>query len=116
MLALLIGASTAFATPIGYQTNLMVLTPGGYRCVAAISFAQTQGANARLRNKVTRALLTHFHSHRQRWRLLAFIKQLTTVVATNRSSLLLSNYPARISPYPPPRKQAFNHHFPADRL
>ena len=31
LLALMIGGSCAFATPIGYQTNLMVLTRGNYR-------------------------------------------------------------------------------------
>jgi di/tricarboxylate transporter len=31
MLAIMIGASASFATPLGYQTNLMVYGPGGYR-------------------------------------------------------------------------------------
>ena len=31
LLVLMLGASSAFATPIGYQTNLMVLRPGKYR-------------------------------------------------------------------------------------
>jgi di/tricarboxylate transporter len=31
VIALMIAASSAFATPLGYQTNLMVYGPGGYR-------------------------------------------------------------------------------------
>jgi di/tricarboxylate transporter len=31
MVSVMIAASASFATPIGYTTNLMVLTPGGYR-------------------------------------------------------------------------------------
>ena len=30
MIAIIFGASACFATPISYQTNLMVLGPGGY--------------------------------------------------------------------------------------
>ena len=31
VVCMMVGASTALATPIGYQTNLMVLARGGYK-------------------------------------------------------------------------------------
>ena len=31
VIAVMMGASAGFATPFGYQTNLMVYGPGGYR-------------------------------------------------------------------------------------
>ena len=31
IIAVALGASLSFVTPIGYQTNLMVMGPGGYR-------------------------------------------------------------------------------------
>ena len=31
MLVMMLGASSAFGTPLGYQTNLLVLGRGGYR-------------------------------------------------------------------------------------
>ena len=31
MIAIMMAASASFATPLGYQTNMMVFGPGGYR-------------------------------------------------------------------------------------
>jgi di/tricarboxylate transporter len=33
ILAIMVGASCGFITPIGYQTNLMVYGPGGYKFI-----------------------------------------------------------------------------------
>ena len=38
VICVMIGASAGFITPIGYQTNLMVYGPGGYRWSDYIRF------------------------------------------------------------------------------
>jgi len=37
-IAVMVGASASFSTPTGYQTNLMVMGPGGYRYLDYIKF------------------------------------------------------------------------------
>ena len=38
VMSVMVGASAGFITPIGYQTNLMVYGPGGYRWIDYIRF------------------------------------------------------------------------------
>ena len=58
MLIMMLGASCAFATPIGCQTNLMVLSAGGYR----FGDYPALGALLQLSVGFTAAVLTHFMS------------------------------------------------------
>jgi di/tricarboxylate transporter len=38
VIVVMIGASAGFITPIGYQTNLMIYGPGGYRWMDYVRF------------------------------------------------------------------------------
>ncbi|HSN71659.1 MAG TPA: hypothetical protein VLT59_09110, partial [Steroidobacteraceae bacterium] len=38
VIAVMVGASAGFVTPVGYQTNLMIYGPGGYRFADFVRF------------------------------------------------------------------------------